>query len=929
MRKFKKALAFALASAMIVSAAPVSAATTNSAKGTKSTIYTYTVDKSKKGNANNKRSWIKVTTKKGYTYKLVNKTTDIVSLTKTRVEAKKAGTAKINVNFYKNGKYVETKSVKITVKKAQMIGTVSLSKDTVNVGETATVSNAGKGTAYFYSSNKDVATVDKESGEITAKAAGTTTISAVNTITKARVYLTLTVVADAPVATQTGANTITVTNGVEMDATGLTLKKGSTTISTKSVETSADKKTITITASSKLTEGTYTVAFGDKTLDVTAATEKVDAIKILSEKAASSSDYKSATVGYQVLNQFGEDITSDVSTIQASGTNNPTIADGKVTFTAVSGSTYIPNRDVVSLVLLDTNTGKSAQATLTVSDASAVSDLTYGGIYNANGTALTEDSDPTEYYALFTAKDQYGNDMTSDIEVGTNLFLTLASGSTNLTLSNKTKTITVNGTKYMGVRLAYASSTEQLTLGTATLTAIAAGNGKSVTENVEVAAGATIANFSITNPGTVAKGEEVTLDYTALDRNGNAITSYDQLKKMKISTSTNSAKVEVRKTSGNKGELVFTYTGEVTSSTVVILTFTTPTYSMSTAQITVKEQATPAKISEAKEETVTTTTKSNNKVTAEDLVIIDSYGREVSSSNIETVFGADYSIKVDPTQAVADGIKINVADSEIKTETEVTGIKYGKEIFTVVGTGSEVGESTVTLTIYKGATKVSSVEIPVKVTEVTNVTSVATSIGTVYVPVNETEEFAQSATVTGKSNGVSVTLVEGTDYTLTALTSNIKVDGNKVYAVDRANISALDNNDTTTGKVRVTLASGVSYDTDVTLTKVAPTVKAVNLTKTSFTVASGSSVNVSGSNIAVGADDIVKSVVDSNSVYHTDFSANKVAGLFAPTVTTDDTDNVAYDLATGKYTITGSKGDQVTFTITYGNVSKVIRVTVE
>ena len=115
MRKFKKALAFALASAMIVSAVPASAAAkTNSAKGTKSTIYTYTVDKSKKANANNKRSWIKVTTKKGYTYKLVNKTTSIVSLTKTRVEAKKAGTAKINVNFYKNGKYVETKSVKIT-----------------------------------------------------------------------------------------------------------------------------------------------------------------------------------------------------------------------------------------------------------------------------------------------------------------------------------------------------------------------------------------------------------------------------------------------------------------------------------------------------------------------------------------------------------------------------------------------------------------------------------------------------------------------------------------------------------------------------------------------------------------------------------------------------------------------------------------------
>ena len=510
MRKFKKALAFALASAMIVSAVPASAAAkTNSAKGTKSTIYTYTVDKSKKANANNKRSWIKVTAKKGYTYKLVNKTKNLVSLTKTRVEAKKTGTAKINVNFYKNGKYVETKSVKITVKKAPMIGKVSLSKDTVNVGETATVSNAGKGTAYFYSSNKDVATVDKKTGEIKALAGGTTTISAVNTITKARVYLTLTVVADAPVAKQAGAKVIEVTNGVSMKDKKVTLKRGNTevTLADKDgVKFTEDGKGITITTAAKLTDNEYTVVIGDKEIKVNAKAEKVAAIKILSDKAAventasgSSVKYTKAKVGYRVENQFGEDITKQTS-LQVSGSAKATLQPSKnvIEFESTNADGFIVNRDVISVVLVHTETATTAQATLTVSSESAVNSIEYAGIYNADNKALTEDSDleADTYYMLFNIKDQYGYDFDSLTE-SKQVYLSVAGAFTNLTIDGKQnfKKITKDGKTYWGYPLKTLDG-KTLSQGTATVTAISAGTGVNTTQNIDVAVGKKVANLA-------------------------------------------------------------------------------------------------------------------------------------------------------------------------------------------------------------------------------------------------------------------------------------------------------------------------------------------------------------------------------------------------------------------------------------------------
>ena len=946
MRKFKKALAFALASAMIVSAVPVSAATTNTAKAGKTTIYT-----NGKKNVNNV-TWIKTTTAKGYTVKLTNKTTSIISLSGKKVTAKKAGSARVDVTFYKGGKKVSTKKVWIKVKTSAYVQGASIAKAELNVGETTKVSttNADEITPYYYSADKNVVTVNKTTGEVKAVGVGSTTISVYNANTGKSVKVAVTVVADAPVAKQSGANTITITNGVEMDTTDLKVTKGSTSIATDKVELSADKKTITITTSSNLTDGTYTVTFGSKTLELSAATEKVNEIKILSDKAAvvaptSGTTYTEATVGYRVYNQFGEDIT-DSTTIQASGTGVTTnsVNNGKVTFTSTG---FIPNRDIVSLVLIHTETGVTTQATLTVSDVATISELTYEGLYNADNKELTENSDPSEYYLLFSAKDQYGNDMVEeDLSVNgsdstiPDLYITLAGGITNLTNTTTTKVITKDGTKYLGVKLGYATSTERLTLGTASLTAIAAGSGKSVTANIEVVAGTTVDSFAVTVPGTVVAGEEVVLEYTALDRSGNVVTDYDELKRITgVTYTTSDYNVKLRKTSSSKAELVFTYTSNVDANTskTVVLTFTTPTYKISTVQLSVQQGATPAKISGANDGTITATLNADKDVTASDLKIIDSYGREIDDDDIDTAFNDTYQIKITPSSknevviknasgsAITDGSTVTISDFKEAGDTK---------LFTVSAKGTSKGDGTVTVELYKGTERLSTVSIPVRVADVTTVSNVTATVGTLYVPAgtnyDETlaQEFKQSFTVKAKTSGDTVTLSQGTDkdYTLTSLSSNIKVSGNNIYAgTTRDNISAFDSAATTTDKVRVTLSSGESYDVEVTLTKTAPTVKSITVSKTEFD--NVSTVAVSGGAVLVGTKSIVTKVTDSNDVAHTTITTgSKIAGIFSATVTADDKTKVTYDLSTGTYTVRA--GETVTFTISYGNdVTKVITVT--
>lgn len=830
MRKFKKALAFALASAMIVSAVPASAAAkTNSAKGTKSTIYTYTVDKSKQGNPNNKRSWIQVTTKKGYTYKLVNKTTSIVSLTKTRVEAKKAGTAKINVNFYKNGKYVETKSVKITVKKAPMIGAVTLNKSEITVGETATVSNAGKGTAYFYSSNKDVATVDKKTGEITAKAAGTTTITAVNTITKARVKLDLTVNAQFA-AKQSGAKEITVTgNGFTKD-TKLSVKRGNTTvdIDTTKVEVSSDGKTIIIPVKSTISAAEYTVTAGDKTATFKGEASKVSAIDVsdvavvdkgVTLPIASNATASGATIAYTVKNQFGEDITKTTN-VQANVTRkSETPSQGKL---KVSLNAYDKAGDEITVVFIYTETGLSVTKNVKISNAATANEVTVKGIYNESNKELTEDTmnGKNTFYLLLDVVDQYGNNMANNsFKVGTDmesdLIASAAPGATNVTLDTKNATVkTVDGKEYVAVPLTFAD-TKNEKAGTGTVSVVLITKlGQSFTGSFEVKAGTKVDTFTAAPSDVVIAGKETVFDFTALDTYGNDISEkvtkemFAQSTQDSLFTSKDSGYFKfVKDSKTGKNQLVFDGTGieNATADRVVVASFITATNKVVNVQFTVKADAKPVSLESKDDFGMIASNERTSELNAKDVKVTDQYGtnytfKEFSAKPSDTAKSDDYALVIERTSG--DDVTLTTSTGE-------------KAVFTAAE--DKVGTTTFTLSLYKGAEKLSSEEFSIVTKKLDDVVTSASDVTITDMP-KMYYKSERDLTVKAKVNGMEVTLEAGTDYRV--LTND--VDTGNVVSGGAINTSA--SKAEVAGKYTVIIGNtaGTEITKDVTVCTAAP-----------------------------------------------------------------------------------------------------------
>ena len=779
MRKFKKALAFALASAMIVSAVPASAAAkTNSAKGTKSTIYTYTVDKSKKANANNKRSWIKVTAKKGYTYKLVNKTKDVVSLTKTRVEAKKTGTAKINVNFYKNGKYVETKSVKITVKKAPMIGAVTLDKTEITAGETTKVSNAGKGTAYFYSSNKDVATVDKTTGEITAKAAGTTTISAVNTITKARVYLTLTVNAQFA-AKQTGAKEITVTGSGFNADTKVEIKRGTATVDfdSKKMTVASDGKSIIIPTNSLISAAEYTVTAGDKTAKFTGEEAKVTTIDIGDVAVADgtlpvvdgSTSAKTATVGYTVKNQFGEDITKTTSLTASSSKTVKSVNNGEI---QLNLNTYDKVGDEITVVLVYTQTGLSVTQKAILSNEAVASEVAVKGIYNENKKELTEDTanDGEVFYLLLDVKDQYGKNMakkgfTVGPDMTYDLIVSVAAGTTNVKLdTNNVEIKTVDGKDYLALKIVKADSTDgkKILAGTASVLMITK-SGKTFNGEIQIAAGTKVDTFTAAPADVVIGGQDNVFTFTATDTYGNDISEkvtkdmFSSNSQTVFGNGDNQFSFEKNAKTG-KMELIF-HAKSVEADTPYVASFITATNKPVTVQFTVRTKANPVNITGTKDISLGALKVAN--VTSGSAVSARTLDVKASDIKVENQYGSDYTFdKFDTVDA--NGYKLVIKDDSAKgVFTGAVDSSKEKFTLTVAEKGSE--DCTVQLVNTKDNNKVVSeytfTVYAKTMDELKNFT--VDDMPTIYY------KGDRALTVKGVAgDGVKVTLTAGEDYTV-------------------------------------------------------------------------------------------------------------------------------------------------------------------
>ena len=821
MRKFKKALAFALASAMIVSVVPVSAATSNTAKAGKKVIYTYTVNKGATKDA--KQTWIKTTTKKGYTVKLVNKTKKIVSLTGKKVVAKKAGTAKINVNFYKGKKYVATKAVKITVKKAPTASGIKLEKDTLNVGETTKVVHSGTAKVNCFSADTSIVTVNKKTGEVTAVAPGTTKIAVRNTVTKKRVYVDITVNAELA-AKQTGVKQITLTGSNFTKDTKVEVKRGNTTVDvdTTKVEASADGKTMILPTKSLITAGEYTVTVGEKTVKFTGEASKVTTIDVSDVAvvdngvtlpvASDAVSGAAATIAYTVKNQFGEDITKTTSVdANASRTSIATPSQGKF---RVQLNAYDKADDLISVVFIYKETGLSVNKTVKISNAAAANEVTVKGVYNEAGKTLNEDTmENNSFYLLLDVVDQYGKNMAeNNFQVGTtmasDLIVSAAPGATGVTLdtsANSTTVKTVGGKKYVAVPLQFTAGTTRATAGTVSVVLITK-LGKTFTGSFEVAAGKKVDTFTASPSDVVVAGTETVFDFTAIDTYGNDI-SQDVVTSM-FSTSTtvfngqNADGTEkagyfkfAKDTKTGKNQLVFVAKNASTDR-LYVGSFITATNKVVNVQFTIKAKAEPVSLETVSNFGMVADTGRTKTVNASDIKVTNQYG-------------SDYTFNT----LAQDGYTLTVESVGANTTTpSVTAAVSGSSVlFTSNGTP---GTSTFAYVLKKGTKELSREEFTVTTKELDDIVTKESDVTITDIP-KMYHGAPRALEVKAKVNGLTVDLEAGDDY--------VVVTADKVTAnvVSTSAISMKDSETEKTGKYTVIIKNklGTEITKEVTVSK--------------------------------------------------------------------------------------------------------------
>ena len=472
-------------------------------------------------------------------------------------------------------------------------------------------------------------------------------------------------------------------------------------VATDSIQKSSDGKTITINSSASLVAGDYVVAVGELTFALTCETSKVDIIEFLSDKAAvveSTSNrniYDKATVGYRVLNQFGDDITkTTMLTVNASVAATLNASDHQITFTAPNPANgFMLGRDMITCVLLDTNTGKNASASLTCDMKAYAKTLTFEGIYNQDGKSLTEDTDfaETPFFMLFTAEDQYGQTFKNykNVTESTDIYVTVVGGLTGVdrTASQTFGTVEKDGKTYLAYPLAWNTALVNASgksAGTVNVQALSSG-GASCAGTFEVAEGGRPVSISAVAPAVIPAGEKTEIPYTALNAAGKEVTSYKYLKAGEVTISGSNNVSFVRQADGSAKLILDATTGilaTVTKNNRTPVTFTmqTKNHKISTLTVYVTENARPVAIDGLQDVTVNFDKNTTYvPVKLKNLKVEDQYGRVMSADALQK---AARNADVNSAYALRT-VKANV----IGTGNQIVSLTANR---TIISTGAAV-----------------------------------------------------------------------------------------------------------------------------------------------------------------------------------------------------------------------------------------------
>jgi len=609
---------------------------------------------------------------------------------------------------------------------------------------------------------------------------------------------------------------VTFANAVDTAKATFALKKGSNTANIADVSWNSAKTVATISFAAKLTKGEYALTVGGVvdsfTKNFTLEDEKVAKIEFTSDKApivrqSNTVDPNTrVTVGYKVLNQYGEEVTTNKTVTASVGlagvtVNNVALTNGTTTVNTGSLEIAKPANSFfnlndqfsVSLVYTDSSNGNSAFANqiFTVSPVARISTVETLKLYNADKTVLsTKVTDPTTFFVLLNAKDQYGNTITNTTAAGQDLIANAIG--TSVALGTVT-TVQVSGDAtladgtYLAYPLALPANASALSAGKTTVVVMSNTTGKQGTLEVEVKATAQVAEFTLTAPDVIVAGEKNEFGFEATDEYGNAITDAATLNsasawKTPLSFVANGVTVDsfnfVQDYVNNKAKLVLdltSATGDIDKDKSVTGFVSGITNSFKTVQLTVsvKAAAYPVQITNLNDIVRAVAIGGKSAFDGKDDVkLLDNYGRSKDLSNFST-----YDVELSTTAT-------NIAIAGY----QVTGLTKGSA--TVSAKLVDPSSNVIDDSAYSFNVRV--VEFAdIKDYEVADVAKLYTATG-----VNQNgTNYAKSVSVTGLlADGTKVALPVNGTYTSGGTTI-------KYYSVDAA--TAISYN-TTTGKLYTT-----------------------------------------------------------------------------------------------------------------------------
>ena len=539
--------------------------------------------------------------------------------------------------------------------------------------------------------------------------------------------------------------------------------------------------------------GLYTVTYDkEDPVEFTAVKQMVEKIVIepadkLILKGINDPDNKTAYAYYKVLDNFGEDVTEEPLGANIYANGKAVTKKGEVEFTNngafILGSTF-------GLTLVDQNSGKTANAVLTVSRESVLSEASFKGLYDKKEKkfvkTLNARADLNDYVLLFEGKDQYGRTLNK----ADKLQVTIA-GATGLQVkTGSTAQVKVDGVEYMTVGLSMFTQ-DKLNAGEATVQAFSLESGKQSTPaKINVVASTDVKTLSIGNgPKTIVAGEDAELSYSAVDADGKAVTDYEVLKRVALTGGKGRNGVRFVKRAG-KAVLLYTPAAPTTIDRAQIeyISYVTPTNNVGSATVTVNPVREPVKVIGFKKDTATSVTLGNDiKIKLDKVVIKDQYGDDFSAKKL----GDDYALRVEfgsDDAHVFTNYGANAFYAKIVTYAAVTANFTGSTAIddnsvVVAASASAVTAGSVTATI--SVVKKSGAEIGGSAYRFSIIAAKMNEVRDVKIDDLSLQKATTSAAVQSKIkdvdvygtvDGKQVKLVKGMDYDIVAGTDVVPMD---------------------------------------------------------------------------------------------------------------------------------------------------------